>query len=167
MPLGEHVLQDYQSISMSLKKHLMALLRDRMSADGVVAAARLGHIADGERATVAGLVLVRQQPVTASGVIFVTIEDETGIANIILWPNVFRRYRRPLLESRILEVTGKLQKGGAVIHVVADSLVNRSDELRRLSEVDGEFERAMARADGVKGGGSDPPYATPKGRAFK
>lgn len=167
MPLGEHVLQDYRSIAMSLKKHPMALLRDLMSADGIVAAARLAHIPDGERVNVAGLVLVRQQPATASGVIFVTIEDETGVANIILWPNVFGRYRKPLLESRILQVTGRLQKEEAVIHVVAGRLVNRSDELKRLSEVDGEFERAMARADGVKGGGGDPRYAMPKGRNFK
>ena len=166
MPLGEQVVEDYRHLSLTLKKHPLALLRPALPND-IVPNARLAALADGTRVTVAGLVLVRQQPGTAKGVIFVTLEDETGIANLIVWQDVFRKYRRVLLDSRLLCASGRLQREGLVIHVVADRLVDRTRELQRLSSVDGKFEQAMARADHVRHTGRDVRDAMPAGRNFR
>ena len=176
--LGEHIVQDYMSLSMSLKAHPLSLLRSRMDARGVLPNAQILNTPDGTRITVAGLVLVRQRPGTASGVIFVTLEDEASIANIIVWPKVFETYRRELLGSRLLMVTGKLQKQGIVTHVIADTLVDISSDLLLLSSMHGDRCEALARADQVKhdGQGSwrDAPHrrrrgadAIPKSRDFR
>jgi error-prone DNA polymerase len=176
--LGEHIVQDYMSLSMSLKAHPLSLLRARMNARGVTPNAKIIDTLDGTRITVAGLVLVRQRPGTASGVIFVTLEDEASIANIIVWPKVFETYRRALLASRLLIVTGKLQKQGIVTHIVADKLVDLTSELSLLSRRHGDKCEALARADQVKhdGQGSwrDAPHrrrhdaeAIPKSRDFR
>jgi error-prone DNA polymerase len=176
--LGEHIVQDYMSLQMSLKAHPLSLLRSRMSARGITPNAKIIDTPDGARITVAGLVLVRQRPGTASGVIFVTLEDEAAIANIIVWPKVFEAYRRTLLASRLLMVKGKLQKQGIVTHVVADKLIDLSSELSLLSATNGDQCEALARADQVKhdGQGSwrDAPHrrrrdaeAIPKSRDFR
>jgi hypothetical protein len=99
---------------------------------------------------VAGLALVRQRPGTASGVIFITIEDESGVANLVVWPAVFERFRRVVLGAQLLVVRGRVQKEGLVIHIVADQLIDRTDLLRRLAETDHGFEAPVARADRVK-----------------
>src|SRR5208282_3253968 len=106
-------------------------------------------------------------PGTASGVIFMTLEDETCVANIIVWPKIFERYRRVLLESRLLAVSGKLQKEGIVIHVIADRLIDRTADLSLLSEMDGSFDRAMAHADEVRRPGRDHRYVIPEARNFR
>jgi error-prone DNA polymerase len=151
--LSQQVVEDYRHLHFTLRRHPVAFLRDRFPES--VRHASLVERADGERVTVTGLVLVRQQPGTAKGVIFLTLEDETGVANAIVWRRVFKEYRRVLLDSRLLSVTGRLQREGLVIHVVAERLVDRSAELRRLSDVDGEFEKAMSRADVVRHPGRD------------
>ena len=149
-----------------------------MNARGVLPNAQILDTPDGTRITVAGLVLVRQRPGTASGVIFVTLEDEDNIANIIVWPKVFETYRRELLGSRLLMVTGKLQKQGIVTHVIADTLVDISSDLSLLSAAHGDRCETLARADQVKhdGQGSwrDAPHrshpggdAIPKSRDFR
>ncbi len=95
--------------------------------------------------------LVRQQPGSANGVIFITLEDETGIANLIVWPAVFARCRRAVLGGRLIVAEGRLQKQGPVIHVVVDRLVDRSDLLGRLADQDGvALEPPLARADEVR-----------------
>ncbi|MBV9063700.1 MAG: error-prone DNA polymerase, partial [Alphaproteobacteria bacterium] len=176
--LGEHIVQDYMSMQMSLKAHPLSLLRTKLSARGVTPNAKIIATLDGAWITVAGLVLVRQRPGTASGVIFITLEDEASIANIIVWPKVFEGYRRTLLASRLLMVTGKLQKQGIVTHVIADKLVDLTGELALLSTSRGDKCEALARADQVKhdGQGSwrDAPHrrrrngeATPKSRDFR
>src|SRR5690606_37118481 len=116
--------------------------------------------------------LVRQRPGTASGVIFVTIEDESGVANLVIWPAVFERFRRVVLGAQLLVVRGKVQKEGLVIHVVADQLIDRSDLLRRLAETDHGFEAPVARADRVKRpndsrrrSASTPPFQAPLAHA--
>ena len=167
MPLGWQVIEDYRHLSLSLKKHPVGLLRERLAADGIVPNARLLQIQNDTRVTVSGLVLVRQQPGTASGVIFITLEDETSVANIIVWPKIFERYRRVLLESRLLAVSGKLQKEGIVIHVIADRLIDRTADLSLLSEMDGSFDRVMARADEVRRPGRDLRHAIPEARNFR
>src|SRR5690606_26935272 len=93
MPAGQHVIEDYRSLSLSLKAHPLSFLRDRLAADRTSPCAGLDAAANGWRISVCGLVLVRQRPGTAKGVIFMTIEDETGIANIIVWKKTFERFR--------------------------------------------------------------------------
>ena len=131
---GEEVSHDYASIRLSLKAHPLALLRADLDKEGVVPAARLGELENGKRVTIAGLVITRQRPGTASGVIFATLEDESGIANIIVWPKLFERYRKETLASKLLVVTGELQREGIVIHVIAQRLQDRTEALLELAD---------------------------------
>ena len=150
MRLGEHIVEDYRTLRLSLKAHPLSLLRPRLQARRIIPNEQLAQMKDGARVTVAGLVLVRQRPGTAKGVIFATLEDETGIANIVVWSHVFERYRRIVLVSRLLMVSGKLQKQGLVIHVVADAMTDLSAELNLLSANGDAGCESLARADGVK-----------------
>lgn len=94
--------------------------------------ARLNEPPRGARVTVAGLVLVRQRPGTAKGTVFLTLEDETGVANVIVWPNVFRRFRRAVVTGRMLRVTGRLQRDAEIVHIIADEIEDISDMLDDL-----------------------------------
>jgi error-prone DNA polymerase len=132
MQIGEHVVHDYSSMHLSLKAHPLALLRNRLKPYAITSSNKLIDTTEGTNLTVGGLVLVRQRPGTAKNVVFVTLEDETGIANVIIWPAIFERYRRTLLSARLLAVHGKLQKQGLVIHVIADHLEDLSHELEWL-----------------------------------
>jgi len=134
MPLGAEVIEDYAALHLSLKCHPVALLRDAFEEDGAVPAARLAEIPHGSRTKTAGLVLVRQRPGSAKGVIFMTLEDETGVANVIVWPKTYERFRRIVLASRLLMVSGTLQREGLVIHVVAENLIDCSERLAWLME---------------------------------
>jgi error-prone DNA polymerase len=134
MALGEHVLADYLAIRMSLKAHPMALLRADFDKRNYLPAARLRDLSSGRLVKVAGIVLIRQRPGTASGVIFSTLEDETGIANIIIWPKIFEAYRRIVLGARLLGVCGQLQSEQGVIHVVARELFDMSGHLVSLAD---------------------------------
>ncbi|QDZ12107.1 error-prone DNA polymerase [Devosia ginsengisoli] len=135
MQLGEEVIHDYATLSLSLKGHPVQFLRPMLDRRGTVRAADLGKVVPGRRIEVAGLVLVRQRPGTASGVIFATLEDETGIANIVIWPKLFEKdeMRRTLLASRLLAVQGKLQKEGLVIHLIAEDMVDLTPQLLDIS----------------------------------
>ena len=143
MPLTEHVVEDYVTTGLSLKEHPVRFFRERLSALGAMrnAALRSEDLRQDLRVTVAGLVLVRQRPGTAKGVIFMTLEDETDIANIIVWPKAFEHNRRVVMSGRFLAVRGRLQRAGLVIHVVAESFVDLSGEL------------PMLRDDGLREGG--------------
>jgi error-prone DNA polymerase len=134
MAPGEEVSHDYASIRLSLKAHPLALLRDGLTADGIIPASQLAKTENGKRIAVAGLVITRQRPGTASGVIFATLEDETGIANIIVWPKMFERYRKETLASKLLVVEGELQREGIVIHVIAHRLIDRTTDLYALAD---------------------------------
>jgi error-prone DNA polymerase len=149
MPLGAHVVEDYRRLSLSLKAHPTSFMRARLSARGILRSEALAKVRNGERVTVAGLVLVRQRPGTAKGVIFMTLEDETGIANIIVWPKAFERLRAIVLGARFIAVTGKLQSESGVIHVVAERMNDLTPMLGLLSEA-GHTVGALARADEVK-----------------
>jgi len=138
MGLGEEVSHDYTALRLSLKTHPLALMRQRLAAERVTPAERLATMKDGARVTVAGLALVRQRPGTASGVIFVTLEDETGVANLVVWPKVFERYRRETMAARLIRVTGQLQREGIVIHVIARQMEDLTDRLRALASPDTE-----------------------------
>jgi error-prone DNA polymerase len=119
---------------LSLKEHPLALLRRHLSLRGVIRNAELATAANNARVRVAGLVLVRQRPGTAKGVTFATLEDETGVANLVVWQKTFEAYRRPFLASRLMMVSGRLQREGLVVHVVAEKIDDLSHELYRLSE---------------------------------
>jgi len=134
MPLGEHVVEDYASTSLSLKRHPLAFLRAELKAQDIVTAAELMTLPVERRVRVAGLVLIRQRPGSAKGVIFITLEDETGVANLIIWPPVFERFRRTALGATLLYCRGRLQREEGVIHVVAEDLRDFTPRLHNLRE---------------------------------
>jgi error-prone DNA polymerase len=150
MPLGEHVLTDYATMRMSLKAHPMALLRETFARLGYVQTRELAALPVNRPLNVAGIVLIRQRPGSAKGVIFSTLEDETGIANIIIWPKTFERYRRVVLTARLLGVRGTLQREQGVIHVVAKELFDMSAHLTRLSEKRGGDDDSLSPGDEVR-----------------
>jgi len=151
MPLGAHVVEDYRRLSLSLKAHPASFMRARLAARGVLRSDALASVRNGERVTVAGLVLVRQRPGTAKGVIFMTLEDETGIANVIVWPKAFERLRAIVLGARFVAVTGKLQSEQGVIHIVAERMNDLTPMLGMLSEAGATIgARALAHADEVR-----------------
>jgi error-prone DNA polymerase len=150
MPLSEHVVNDYRTLRLSLKAHPMSFLRDRISRHGILACAELKRIRDGSRVKVAGVVLVRQRPGSAAGVVFMTIEDETGVANSVIWPKVLERMRKVVMGARLVVVHGRIQRHEDIIHVVAERLEDRSDWLRLLDEAGESLGLPVANADEVK-----------------
>jgi error-prone DNA polymerase len=147
MPLCEHVAEDYTATGLSLKEHPVSFFRDRLTRLGAMRNVehRNEALPQGRRITVAGLVLTRQMP-GAKGVVFMTLEDETDIANIIVWPKVFEKNRRTVMSARFLAVEGRLQRAGSVIHILAGRFIDLSDllaDLRDGEQGDGE-ERATA-----------------------
>ena len=136
MPLSEHVVNDYQTIRLSLKAHPMRFLREQYAARKFITAGQLKTIRDGKRMSIAGLVLIRQRPGSAKGVVFITLEDETGIANLVVWPDVFETQRKIVMGARLVAVHGIVQRDpdSDVIHVVARRLEDHTRMLRHLSD---------------------------------
>jgi error-prone DNA polymerase len=134
MPLGEHVVADYQAVRLSLKAHPMHFLREYYAARGFVTADKLRGLKNGRRVSLAGLVLIRQRPGSAKGVCFITLEDETGVANLVVWPDVFNAQRKVVMGSRLMVIHGLVQQDEAVVHVVAQRLEDDSAMLRAISE---------------------------------
>jgi DNA polymerase III alpha subunit len=153
MPLGEHVVEDYRTLRLSLKAHPAMLLRESLRARGVTEAERLSQLKNGARVRVAGLVLVRQRPGTASGVIFMTLQDETHIANVVVWPRVFERFRAEVLGASLCTVDGVVQNESDVVHVIAERLSDYSPLLAKLSQDD--FVSTPAHADELRRPGRD------------
>ena len=146
MPLSEHVAADYQTTRLSLKAHPMHFLRAFFTSEGVLSAQAMAALPDGRRAKVAGVVLVRQRPGEGKA-IFVTLEDESGVANILLWARDFEKYRRAVMASRLMECWGIVQKSPeGVIHLMVSHVADRTAELGRLSE-DHQARQPLARAD--------------------
>jgi error-prone DNA polymerase len=134
MPLAEHVVADYQTIRLSLKGHPMEFLRERFEREGVIACSSVSDARDRQHVRCAGVVLVRQRPGSAKGVVFMTLEDETGIANIVVWPKVMERFRKEVMGSRLILVEGTIQSSPEkVVHLVAEKLVDRSHDLIALA----------------------------------
>jgi error-prone DNA polymerase len=148
MPRCEHVVADYQTLRLSLKAHPMAFLRASMTRQGYTTAADLPHLRNRATISIAGLVLIRQRPGSAKGVCFITLEDETGVANLVIWPKVFEAFRRVVMRARLIDIRGTLQRDSDVIHVVATHLTDRSDALDRLSH--SPMDPPLARADEVR-----------------
>jgi len=130
---AEQTLADYRALGLTLNAHPLALLRDELARFKVLPAAQLKQHRHGQLARASGLVTHRQRPETAKGTVFVTLEDETGAVNVIVWPRVVEQQRRPLLAATLLTVYGVWQREGAVMHLVANKLVDHSDLLRGLA----------------------------------
>ncbi len=147
MPLPAHVHEDYRTTNLSLKAHPCQFFRPLLSRMGVTPASRLEALKNGERVAIGGLVLVRQRPGTAKGVVFVTLEDETGAANAVVWPDVFAVNRRAVMTSAFLVVHGRLQAVSGVIHVVAERFTDLSGRLVDMKDADGEDLRRRPEGD--------------------
>jgi error-prone DNA polymerase len=152
MPLGEHVVEDYATTSLTLKRHPLAFLRAELKREGLVTARELMTLPVDRRVSIAGLVLIRQRPGSANGVVFVTIEDDTGIANLILWPNVLERFRRIALGATFLYCRGRLQREESVIHIVAEELRDLTPRLNTLRGRTGDEPPPLGK----------PPFALPE-----
>jgi error-prone DNA polymerase len=135
MALSEHVIHDYAAMALSLKGHAVSFVRRKLSLLHILPTSELSQLKNGAFVKVAGMVLVRQRPGTASGICFITIEDETGISNLVVFKNLFDKYRKEILQSKLLMVEGILQVEGEVIHVVVKRCHNMNGLLQQLTEV--------------------------------
>ncbi|MDZ3831925.1 MAG: error-prone DNA polymerase [Sphingopyxis sp.] len=151
MTEGRKVVEDYRTLQLSLRAHPLSFLREALDAMGVIRCADLASIRDGRNIEVAGVILVRQRPGSAKGVLFVTIEDETGIANGILWPDRFEIYRRPVMSASMIAMRGRVQKEGEIIHIICDRITDHDAMLRRVGRHD--LAIAPGRGDGARSGG--------------
>jgi len=149
---GREVIEDYRSLQLSLRAHPLTFVRGELARRGVTKCAELTNIRDGRHVEVAGIILVRQKPGSAKGVLFITIEDETGIANGILWPDRFERQRRTIMSASMIGMKGRVQKEGEVIHVICDRIVDHGDLLHRVGEI--SFPHRTGRGDGARHAGS-------------
>jgi error-prone DNA polymerase len=152
MSEGREVVEDYRSTELSLRAHPLTFLRPELDQQRVTRCADLARLRDGTRVEVAGVVLVRQRP-GSTNVTFITIEDETGIANIIIWQRHFEAERRIVMSASMLGVKGTLQKEGEVVHLIAERLEDRSAMLRLIGKT--HFPHSHSPADGATGGGTD------------
>ncbi len=150
MALSEHVVNDYQTLRLSLKAHPMSFLRDEFRASRVLACNDVRNVKDGARVAVAGVILVRQRPGSAKGVVFMTIEDETGVANAVVWPKMLEKYRKVVMTARLIEIHGRIQRHEDIIHIVSGHLIDRSDWLMKLSEWAADMKVPIANADEVR-----------------
>jgi len=145
MSLGEHVVQDYATMALSLKAHPVSFVREELTRLRALTAEQLTTARDGDIVKVAGLILVRQRPGTASGICFITLEDETGTANLVVFQKLFDQYRKEIIQSRLLMVEGQLQKEGEVIHVIVRRCFNVTRLLGKLQTSD--LDVRMSRSD--------------------
>jgi error-prone DNA polymerase len=158
MHLGEEVVEDYVAMRLSLRAHPMELLRPKLpnlTTHAALATAPLG------RTSVCGLVITRQRPGTAAGVVFLTLEDETGVSNVVVWRKVYEQFRRVVMGGRLLRVTGYLQREGIVVHLIAQHIEDMSPCL-------GELGHPMEGAIGITQPQADdaprPPRQAPRAR---
>jgi error-prone DNA polymerase len=158
MTEGQEVVEDYRATGLSLRAHPLAFLRDELARRSMVPCSALRAMKDGRPVTLAGIVLVRQKPGSAKGVMFITLEDETDIANLVVWPDLFEKHRRVVFGSSMMGVRGRVQREGDVIHVVAQRLDDLSPMLASVGTRDEVADvYRVSRADVVKHGmGPDP-----------
>jgi error-prone DNA polymerase len=147
MPLSEEVVADYQTHRLSLKAHPMRFLRAGLAERGFACAGDLARWGASGMVRVAGVVLVRQRPGSAKNVVFITIEDETGVANVVVWPHLMERFRKVVMGARLMEIRGRVEMDDGVIHIIAAHLADATDALAGLS--DDVLAPELARADHV------------------
>jgi len=146
---SEHIVADYQTLGLSIKGHPMMFLRNLYKSGGAIPCSETKKLIHGKRVKVAGIVLIRQKPGSAKGVVFMTIEDETGIANLVIWPSLLERFRKVVMGARLVWVDGIVQRSDeGIIHIVVDTIIDRSFELLTLS--DEQLPPSFARADEIK-----------------
>ncbi len=169
MTEGEHVVQDYATTGLSLKKHPVALVREKLDLLYNKQIGDLKNMKDGDPVRITGLITVRQRPGTAKGILFMTLEDETGAANIVIWEKLFDKYRKEIIQSRLFMVEGKLQIGGEVIHVVAGRCFNLNSLLHGLAIApeDNLPVLTLAGTNKITAPGPDGREAFHKGRNFR
>ena len=168
---GRQVVEDYRSVGLTLGQHPIAFLRPVLRERGMVACCDLSSTRDGRRVVVPGIVLVRQKPGSAKGVMFITIEDETGVANLILWADRFEKQRRLVLSAGMIACHGRVQREGEVIHVITEHLEDLSSLLRTVGNLDSPFPLRHGRGDGATHPAArdprDGPSAGPGGRQVR
>lgn len=156
MTAGEEVVQDYGHMGLSLRQHPLSFLRQDLSQRRIATCEQAANARDGTWLEVAGLVLVRQRPGSAKGVIFMTLEDETGIANAVVWVKTFEKYRPVILSAGMVGIYGKIQREGEVVHLVARRVTDLSEALRSVGEREGPFPLPHGRGDEFHRGSPSP-----------
>ncbi len=164
MSEGREVVEDYGHVGLTLRQHPVSFFREELLRQKMVPCSNLDSMKDGRYIWLAGLVLVRQRPGSAKGVMFITIEDETGIANLIVWPSMFEQNRRIVMGARMIGLYGQVQREGEVVHVIVKKLVDLSALLSSLSEKSTPFPISYGRGDGAKNGGGPDPRVMPQPR---
>jgi error-prone DNA polymerase len=154
---GREVVEDYRSHGLTLRSHPMAFLRDELTRRAISPCRDLKHAKDGSRISVAGLVLVRQKPGSAKGVMFITLEDETDIANLIVWPSTFDKLRRAILGAQMMTARGKVQCASGVVHLIVEHLLDETELLNGIGGHNQTFTLPAGRSDEARHpGGPDP-----------
>jgi error-prone DNA polymerase len=164
---GHNVIQDYSHTGLTLRNHPIAFLRKDLAARSIVTCGEAMSAKDGRWLMTAGLVLVRQMPGSAKGVMFLTIEDETGPANVVVWPKLFERRRRVVLGSSMMAINGRIQREGEVVHLIAQQLFDLSGDLSALADRDGEFKLPTGRGDEFAHGSPGSPDTRERAPAVK
>ncbi|MGR9079541.1 error-prone DNA polymerase (plasmid) [Rhizobium leguminosarum] len=164
---GHNVIQDYSHTGLTLREHPIAFLRKDLAARSIVPCGEAMSARDGRWLMTAGLVLVRQMPGSAKGVMFLTIEDETGPANVVVWPKLFERRRRVVLGSSMMAINGRIQREGEVVHLIAQQLFDLSGDLSALADRDGEFKLPTGRGDEFAHGSPGSPDSRDRAPAVK
>ncbi|WP_246725623.1 OB-fold nucleic acid binding domain-containing protein, partial [Beijerinckia sp. L45] len=162
MTAGGEVVEDYGHVGISLRAHPVSFLRQDLRRRRIATCAEAMEARDGRWLEAAGLVLVRQRPGSAKGVMFITLEDESGIANLVVWAKVFEKHRRIVLSASMIAVRGRVQREGDVVHLVAYHLKDLSAELAGVGSRDGSFPLPHGRGDEFHRGGSAPDSRQPK-----
>ena len=147
MTAGGEVVEDYGHVGLTLRSHPVSFLREDLRRRRIVPCAEAMQARDGRWLQTAGLVLVRQMPGSAKGVMFITIEDETGIANLVTWPKLYERQRRVILSARMMAIHGRIQREGSVVHLVAHRLTDLSNALTSVGDRDVTFPSPHGRGD--------------------
>jgi len=165
MTAGSEVVEDYGHVGLTLRSHPLSFLREDLRRRRIVSCAEAMATRDGRWLEAAGIVLVRQRPGSAKGVMFITLEDETGIANLVVWAKVFEANRRAVLSASMMAVRGRIQREGDVVHLVAQRISDLSADLASVGSRDAAFPLPHGRGDQARNGGvgPDPRELPPKG----
>jgi len=152
----------YRSHGLPLRSHPMSFLREELTRRGISPSAAIANAKDGSRISIAGLVLVRQKPDSAKGVMFITLEDEAGVANLIVWPSLFDKLRPTILGAQMLVCRGKVQQASGVTHIIADHLLDETELLNSVGGQDETFSLPAGRGDEARQpGGPDQTVTVP------
>jgi error-prone DNA polymerase len=162
MTAGREVVEDYRSTGLSLRAHPLAFLRESLRARGYAPCQSIRSARNGSQISIAGLLLVRQMPGSAKGVMFITLEDESANANLIVWPSVFERNRRTILSASMMGCRGKVQHESGVIHLIVEQVSDLSSELKRISGLDAVFPLVPGRGNEARHGGHGPDSRDPR-----